>query len=343
MARKLFVGGLSWNTTDEGLRAAFGRFGTVVEAKVVTDRETGRSRGFGFVAFQNPADSESAMQAMDGAALDMRQIRVSVAEDKPRGPRPDGPPRSAEGPRPGGPGRPFNDRGAPDSRAQPPREAPAGDRGFSPRPSGPPWARGARLATSTRARATTAAVRPRETSRRRRHRHPPPRRAAVVATAIATADVTARRTRPARRNASGAAAGATKRATATSTWINSPRGSGGRRRSARPPSSRGEVRSHDGPRRGHREEGDGDLDVDYWAHEVAEDGGGRQGRRRREERQFRSERSAGSPSRTRRASACRRKALVAEAIPSLGGPPSSGRRVGGVTVAAEPRSMAAGR
>ncbi|WP_434424445.1 RNA recognition motif domain-containing protein [Nannocystis pusilla] len=142
MARKLFVGGLSWNTTDEGLRAAFGRFGTVIEAKVVTDRETGRSRGFGFVAFQNPADSESAMQAMDGAALDMRQIRVSVAEDKPRGPRPDGPPRSADGPRPGGPGRPFNDRSAPDSRSQPPREAPAGDRGFSPRPSGPPAGQG---------------------------------------------------------------------------------------------------------------------------------------------------------------------------------------------------------
>lgn len=142
MARKLFVGGLSWNTTDEGLRAAFGHFGTVIEAKVVTDRETGRSRGFGFVAFQNPADSESAMQAMDGAALDMRQIRVSIAEDKPRGPRPDGPPRSADAPRPGGPGRPFNDRGAPDSRPQPPREAPAGDRGFSPRPSGPPAGQG---------------------------------------------------------------------------------------------------------------------------------------------------------------------------------------------------------
>ncbi|MBL8972881.1 MAG: RNA-binding protein, partial [Myxococcales bacterium] len=45
MSRKLFVGGLSWNTTDEGLREAFEKFGSVVEAKVVTDRETGRSRG----------------------------------------------------------------------------------------------------------------------------------------------------------------------------------------------------------------------------------------------------------------------------------------------------------
>ena len=49
MSKKLFVGGLSWDTTDDGLREAFSPFGTVIEAKVVTDRETGRSRGFGFV------------------------------------------------------------------------------------------------------------------------------------------------------------------------------------------------------------------------------------------------------------------------------------------------------
>ncbi|MDC0716788.1 RNA recognition motif domain-containing protein [Nannocystis bainbridge] len=142
MARKLFVGGLSWNTTDEGLRAAFANFGAVTEAKVVTDRETGRSRGFGFVAFQDPADTEAAMQAMDGATLDMRQIRVSVAEDKPRGPRLDGPPRPGDGPRPGGPGRSFNDRGGPDSRPLPPREGSPGDRGFGSRPPGPPNDRG---------------------------------------------------------------------------------------------------------------------------------------------------------------------------------------------------------
>ena len=51
MATKLFVGGLSWGTDDNGLRAAFEDFGEVVDAKVVTDRETGRSRGFGFVTF----------------------------------------------------------------------------------------------------------------------------------------------------------------------------------------------------------------------------------------------------------------------------------------------------
>jgi cold-inducible RNA-binding protein len=85
MSRKLFVGGLSWNTTDEGLREAFSRFGSVVEAKVVTDRETGRSRGFGFVSYQDPAEGASAQQAMDGASLDGRSIRVNAAEDKPSG------------------------------------------------------------------------------------------------------------------------------------------------------------------------------------------------------------------------------------------------------------------
>ena len=65
MSRKLFVGGLSWNTTDEGLREAFARFGQVVEAKVVSDRETGRSRGFGFVSYQDAAEGAAAQQAMD--------------------------------------------------------------------------------------------------------------------------------------------------------------------------------------------------------------------------------------------------------------------------------------
>jgi len=87
MSKKLFVGGLSWDTTDDGLREAFSRFGDVVEAKVVTDRETGRSRGFGFVGYQNPADGATAQQAMDGASLDGRSIRVNAAEDKPGGAR----------------------------------------------------------------------------------------------------------------------------------------------------------------------------------------------------------------------------------------------------------------
>lgn len=86
MGKKLFVGGLSWGTTDEGLHQAFERFGEIVEAKVITDRETGRSRGFGFVTFVNDEGAASAISEMDGSQLDGRTIKVNEAEDKgPRG------------------------------------------------------------------------------------------------------------------------------------------------------------------------------------------------------------------------------------------------------------------
>jgi cold-inducible RNA-binding protein len=85
MSNKLFVGGLSWDTNDEGLRAAFGRFGEVVEAKVVTDRETGRSRGFGFVTMASAEVTQTAMREMDGAKLDGRAIRVNEATERPGG------------------------------------------------------------------------------------------------------------------------------------------------------------------------------------------------------------------------------------------------------------------
>jgi RNA recognition motif-containing protein len=82
MAKKLFVGGLSWGTTDEGLQGAFSRFGEIVEAKVIMDRETGRSRGFGFVTFANDEGAASAVAEMNGADLDGRSIKVNDAEDK---------------------------------------------------------------------------------------------------------------------------------------------------------------------------------------------------------------------------------------------------------------------
>jgi cold-inducible RNA-binding protein len=84
MSNKLFVGGLSWNTSDESLRSSFASYGEVTDAKVVTDRETGRSRGFGFVTFAQEADAQSAIAALDGTVLDGRTIRVNVAESKPR-------------------------------------------------------------------------------------------------------------------------------------------------------------------------------------------------------------------------------------------------------------------
>jgi RNA recognition motif-containing protein len=85
MSRKLFVGGLSWDTTDDSLRAGFEAHGEIQEAKVITDRETGRSRGFGFVTFTNEADAETALNALNGQAFEGRTIKVDFAEE--RGPR----------------------------------------------------------------------------------------------------------------------------------------------------------------------------------------------------------------------------------------------------------------
>ena len=83
MSKKLFVGGLSWGTTDDGLHGAFSQFGEIVEAKVITDRETGRSRGFGFITFADDDGANQAVAAMDGAELDGRTIKVNEAQDKP--------------------------------------------------------------------------------------------------------------------------------------------------------------------------------------------------------------------------------------------------------------------
>ena len=83
MPKKLFVGGLSWNTDDSLLRQSFERFGTISDAKVILDRETGRSRGFGFVTFDEDDAAQSAMSAMDGTNLDGRDIRVNEAQERP--------------------------------------------------------------------------------------------------------------------------------------------------------------------------------------------------------------------------------------------------------------------
>ena len=86
MAKKLFVGGLSWDTTDDGLRQAFASYGEITEAKVITDRDTGRSRGFGFVTFSKDEDAKTAISKMDGTSLDGKTIKVNEAQEKsPRG------------------------------------------------------------------------------------------------------------------------------------------------------------------------------------------------------------------------------------------------------------------
>ncbi len=85
MTKKLFVGGIAWATDDQGLRAAFEQYGPVVEAKVILDRETGRSRGFGFVTFEEGEHADAAVQEMNGADLDGRNIRVNEAQERSRG------------------------------------------------------------------------------------------------------------------------------------------------------------------------------------------------------------------------------------------------------------------
>jgi RNA recognition motif-containing protein len=84
MSNKIFVGGLSWNTNDDTLRRAFEAHGNVDEARVIQDRETGRSRGFGFVTFSDGACAQRAISAMNGTEFDGRTIKVNAAEDKPR-------------------------------------------------------------------------------------------------------------------------------------------------------------------------------------------------------------------------------------------------------------------
>ncbi len=81
---KLFVGSLSWNTTESDLEQAFSRFGQITEAKVITDRNTGRSRGFGFVTFEDADASKAAIEEMDGTQLDGRTIKVDVAHQRRR-------------------------------------------------------------------------------------------------------------------------------------------------------------------------------------------------------------------------------------------------------------------
>ncbi|KAJ8774376.1 hypothetical protein K2173_011625 [Erythroxylum novogranatense] len=84
---KLFIGGLSFGTDDQSLKDAFSSFGDVVDARVILDRDTGRSRGFGFVSFTSSESANSAMSAMDGQELHGRNIRVSYANERPSAPR----------------------------------------------------------------------------------------------------------------------------------------------------------------------------------------------------------------------------------------------------------------
>lgn len=85
--QNIFVGSLAYATTDDTLRDFFQQVGPVASARVITDRDSGRSKGFGFVEFEDEADNQKAVDQLDGKELDGRAIAVSVArpkEDRPR-------------------------------------------------------------------------------------------------------------------------------------------------------------------------------------------------------------------------------------------------------------------
>src|SRR4051794_9876655 len=85
MSSRLYVGNLSYDTDTETLRQAFSATGEVTDAHVVMDRESGRSRGFGFVTMATPDLAKKAIETMNGQMLDGRAIRVNEAEERPRG------------------------------------------------------------------------------------------------------------------------------------------------------------------------------------------------------------------------------------------------------------------
>ena len=84
MSKKLFVGNLSWDTNDDSLNTAFSPFGEITEATVISDRHSGRSRGFGFVTFVDDEAADKAIAELNGTELDGREIKVDVAQARDR-------------------------------------------------------------------------------------------------------------------------------------------------------------------------------------------------------------------------------------------------------------------
>ncbi|MBI2162043.1 MAG: RNA-binding protein [Candidatus Rokubacteria bacterium] len=120
MASKLYVGGLSYSTTSEGLREFFGQCGNILSATVITDRFSGQSRGFGFVEMSTAEEAQNAISQLNGRELDGRRISVEISN--PQAPR-------SGGPRPGGGGRPGGGRRGPGGGGR--------ESGYAHRPSKP--------------------------------------------------------------------------------------------------------------------------------------------------------------------------------------------------------------
>ncbi|GMO40153.1 MAG: hypothetical protein Ta2B_19990 [Termitinemataceae bacterium] len=89
MGNKLYVGNLSYRTTEDTLRSHFSAFGEVTSVKIINDRETGNSKGFGFVEMANDEAAAAAMEGVNGKEFEGRQLRVNPAMDKPERPRRD--------------------------------------------------------------------------------------------------------------------------------------------------------------------------------------------------------------------------------------------------------------
>jgi RNA recognition motif-containing protein len=105
--KKLFVGNLDFATTEDQLRSLFEGYGAVDSVSILTDRDTGRSRGFGFVEMGNSSEADTAISALDGREWNGRALRVNEAlpkSDSGRGPRPSGGGFNRGGGRPGGGG-----------------------------------------------------------------------------------------------------------------------------------------------------------------------------------------------------------------------------------------------
>ena len=82
MSMKLYVGNISFNTSNQDLNDIFGEFGAVESANVVEDRETGRSRGFGFVEMSSKSEGEAAISALNGKEVDGRELKVNEAKHR---------------------------------------------------------------------------------------------------------------------------------------------------------------------------------------------------------------------------------------------------------------------
>jgi len=87
MDTKLYVGNLSYDTTEDGLRAKFAEAGTVVSVEMIKDRDTGRTKGFAFVTMTTQEEAENAIKMLNGKTLDNREIKVNIARPREERPR----------------------------------------------------------------------------------------------------------------------------------------------------------------------------------------------------------------------------------------------------------------